>query len=73
MEMLRNFKLRIEIRLIFLTYNPEKYQIQTSVKAKQSRIVFFSKNFAVYRRGCYISLYQKTDFEAEVVYERLRS
>jgi hypothetical protein len=47
--------------------------MQTSVKAKQSRMIFFSKNFAVYRRGCYISLYQKTDFEAEVVYERLRS
>jgi hypothetical protein len=47
--------------------------MQASVKAKQSRIDFFSKNFAVFRRGCYISFYQKTDFEAEVVYERLRS
>jgi hypothetical protein len=41
--MLRNFKLRIEIRLIFLTYNPEEDQIQASVIAKQSRIVFFQK------------------------------
>ena len=47
--------------------------MQALIKAKQSRIDFFSKNFAVYLGGWYISLYQKTDFEAEVVYERLRS